>query len=93
MSQPDAFGPDFGARLNVARQRQGISVVRLAELIDLSADNVRELLNGKRTPTPAVAERLARALDLDEDLTDQVLSVAGGRWTSSFGSGEVHLSG
>jgi plasmid maintenance system antidote protein VapI len=65
-------------------------MARLAKLTDLSASNVRELLNGKRTPTQSVAERLIRVLDLDERMAAELLA-ATGRWTSSFSGGEVRL--
>lgn len=84
---------DVGARLNAARRRQGISVARLAELADLSTDNVRELLNGKRTPTTEVTERLIRVLDLDVKLEKELRGVVAGRWTSSFSGEEVRLDG
>ena len=90
MSQPTGFGPDLGARLNAARQRQGVSVAALAELTNLSVDNVRELLNGKRTPTPTVTEGLLRVLDLEGEIVDE-LRAATGRWKSSFSGEEVAL--
>ena len=90
MSQPIGFGPDLGARLNAARQRRNVSVHDLAQQMDLSVDNVRELLNGKRTPTPSIADHLIRLLDLDGEIVEELRATTG-RWTSSFSGDEIDL--
>lgn len=64
-------------------------MARLAGLTELSISHVRELLNGKRSPTPAVARRLARVLKLDAEMADELQSAVSSRWISSFSGDEV----
>ncbi|MDR9450481.1 MAG: helix-turn-helix transcriptional regulator [Acidimicrobiia bacterium] len=90
MPDPLHPGPDLGARLNAARRRLDVSVRHLAQEMDLSVDNVRELLDGKRTPTPAIADHLIRLLGLEGEIVGE-LRTSAGRWTSSFSGEEVNL--
>lgn len=83
--------PDLGARLNAARRKRRLSVAEVAEQCDLSRSTVRDLLSGRRTPTPDVAARLLRVLQPEPATAGELGRLSTSRWLSSSGSGEVRV--
>lgn len=83
---------DLASRLNTRRRSLGLSVKELAIRTDLSRSNLESLLSGKRSPTPAVVERLIGALDLDEAFADELRSLKGSRYQSGFAQGPIKLT-
>lgn len=84
--------PDLASRLNQRRRALGLGIKDLVERTDLSRSNLQSLMSGKRSPTPAVAEKLIAALELDDDFAAELRSLEGSRYQSGFAQGEVKLS-
>jgi Zn-dependent peptidase ImmA (M78 family)/transcriptional regulator with XRE-family HTH domain len=56
--------PGFaGERLREARQVRGIRAVELSEMLDISAQAVSSYETGKKSPSPAVADAIAKKLN------------------------------
>lgn len=83
---------DLASRLNARRRFLGLSTKDLANHTGLSRSNVDSLLSGKRSPTPAVAEKLIKALDLDDDFAAELRTLRGSRYQSGFAQGEIKLT-
>jgi transcriptional regulator with XRE-family HTH domain len=58
-----AMSPKFGQRLRALREREGVSMHRIARRARVSATTVMYVERGKTVPSLAVAERLAASLD------------------------------
>lgn len=83
---------DLVSRLDTRRRSLGLSVKELAIRTELSRSNLASLLSGKRSPTPAVAEKLIGALDLDDSFADGLRSLMGSRYHSGFAQGPIKLT-
>lgn len=57
----------FSANLKAAMAERRVTQTRLAELAGISKSSVSQYLSGKHEPVPAVALRLAEALDTSMD--------------------------
>jgi Zn-dependent peptidase ImmA (M78 family)/transcriptional regulator with XRE-family HTH domain len=56
--------PGFvGARLTQARQARALTVVALAELLDLESPSISNYEHGRQTPSPEVMDKLVRLLN------------------------------
>ncbi len=82
---------DLASRLNASRRRRRMSVRRLARVCGISRSHVHELLTGKRIASPAIAERLIDALELDEAMAAELRALPAQRYISVFGSSELRL--
>jgi DNA-binding XRE family transcriptional regulator len=58
-----AMSPKFGQRLRALREREGVSMHRIARRARVLATTVMYVERGKTVPSLAVAERLAASLD------------------------------
>ena len=68
---------DFGRRLKSYRQKNHLSQMRLAELIDTSTSSVSHLENGTHAPSLETLLKLASALNIGiDDMLCDSLSVA-----------------
>ena len=83
---------DLASRLNARRRWLGISTSEMARAMDMSRSNVNSLMSGKRSPTPAVAEKLIETLRLDGELADELRSLDRSDYRSGFAQGPVKLT-
>ena len=60
--------------------------------MDMSRSNLNSLLSGKRSPTPPVAEKLIRALRLDDEFAEELRSLDRSDYRSGFAQGPIKLT-
>ncbi len=77
MTDRDRMGADFGAVLKRFRESRRVSQSKLAERADFDHSYVSRLESGARMPTREAVERLAEALQLDQNSRDALLAAAG----------------
>lgn len=82
----------LGSRLNTRRRALGMSVGELARRTHVSRSNIHALLTGKRSPTPEIGERLIEALELDDELANEIRALKGSVYRSGFACGDVPLT-
>jgi Zn-dependent peptidase ImmA (M78 family)/DNA-binding XRE family transcriptional regulator len=81
--------PGFvGARLREAREVRSLTLVALSEIVGVSAQSLSQYESGRSSPSPAVFERIAAAVNLPEHrfLLPERSSQAGTRFYRSMSS-------
>lgn len=68
---------DFGNLLKTYRERAKLSQSKLAEIADFDHSYLSRLESGKRNPTRAAVERLAKELELEGEDYVRFLALAG----------------
>ena len=61
------YGPlSFGSFLKSFREAEGLTQVEFSKKLDLSKQNISDLENGRRVPSPSRAAKIAKKLKLPE---------------------------
>lgn len=74
---------DLGRRINEARRRADMTVGELARQLTVSRTVASDIVSGKRSPTPSIAQRLIELLDFERETEEDLRQMSEATYTSS----------